>query len=433
MSKIGLIFQREYLTRVQKKSFIVMTILTPLLFGMMIMFVAWFSSKKGDAKVIEVLDNSGLFQNKFVDSESIKFVYIGGELDEAKGHIVDMESFGLLFIPEFEVSDPKGFQFFSEQNPSFDLVNSLNDQISAEIRLKRIAKMDLNEEKLKLLDVKIDTKTFNISNDIESNAGVNFGIGYVTSFLIYIFIFLYGSQVMRGVIEEKSSRIVEVIISSVKPFQLMLGKILGVATVGLTQFLIWIILMFGVMTAAGTYMAKDQLQSASSSMGSQEAQILEENLNDESKSAELFKAIQNVPIFKIATLFLFYFLGGYLLYAALFAMVGSAVDSEADSQQFMIPITIPLLLAIFSLAPVLEDPNGQLAFWLSMVPFTSPIVMMCRIAFGVPFWQIGLSMILLIGGFIFTTWFASRVYRVGILMHGTKVNYKILLKWFFQN
>ncbi len=432
MDKIWLIVQREYLTRVKKKSFIVMTLLTPLLFGAMIFFVAWFSSKKGDKKVIEVLDRSGYFNDKLKDNDEISFVYIGGDLEKAKIEFAERNSFGLLFIPKIDLDNPSGFNLYSEQNPGFDLVNHIDRQISEEIRQRRIVSMDIDQEMLDRLNVNVRLKTMNITEtgELESNAGVNFGIGYIASFLIYIFIFLYGAQVMRGVIEEKSSRIVEVIISSVKPFQLMMGKIIGVASVGLTQFLIWIVLMGAVSAGVGTLTGLNQLQTQKTmSVGAD----IPQEFQEEEKMAEIMTAIKNVPIVQIIFLFVFYFLGGYLVYASLFAMIGSAVDSEADSQQFMLPITIPLLLAIFSLAPVLSDPNSQLAFWLSMIPFTSPVVMMGRIAYGVPAWQILLSMTLLVGGFVLTTWFASRVYRVGILIHGTKVNYKVLLKWFFQN
>ncbi|MEQ8359614.1 MAG: ABC transporter permease [Cytophagales bacterium] len=433
MDKIWLILQREYLTRVKKKSFIIMTILTPVLFGAMIFFVAWFSTKKGDKKVIEVLDDSGYFEKKLKSNEEVNFVYIGGDLEKAKADFEAHGSFGLLYIPKIDIDKPDGLKLYSGQNPSFDLVNMIKGQVSEEIRQLRIADLDIDETMLDKLNVDVNLKTLNMTEtgEKESNAGVNFGIGYIASFLIYIFIFLYGAQVMRGVIEEKSSRIVEVIISSVKPFQLMMGKVLGVAAVGLTQFVIWVILMSAVSASASTFTGINELKD--NPAVTRGADVDFDQMENNEEIAGIFRAIENIPIAQIISLFIFYFLGGYLVYASLFAMVGSAVDSEADSQQFMLPITIPLLLAIFSLGPVLSDPNSQLAFWLSMIPFTSPVVMMGRIAYGVPGWEIALSMLLLIGGFILTTWVAARVYRVGILIHGTKVNYKVLVKWFFQN
>lgn len=429
MNKIGLIFLREYLTRVKKKSFIVMTILTPLLFGGMIFLVAWFSTKESESKVVEVLDKSEVFTNKLEDKDGLVFVHVGGELEEAKEGFKERGSFALLYIPKIDIEDPKGMELFSEQNPSLDLVSDINRQLENVIRENRIVAYDIDKALLDKLSAEVKIKTFNVSegDQKESNAGVNFAVGYICSFLIYLFIFLYGAQVMRGVIEEKSNRIVEVIISSVKPFQLMLGKILGVASVGLTQFVIWIVLMLIIISTIGSFA---ELSEINTQPDIQIEGQVEAPPNPEFGS--IMESTMNIPYLKILSFFLFYFLGGYLLYGALFAMIGSAVDSDADSQQFMMPITIPLLLSIISLASVLNDPNGQLAFWLSIIPLTSPVVMMGRLAFGVPEWQLALSVILLVGGFIFTTWFASRIYRVGILIHGTKVNYRVLMKWFFQ-
>ena len=307
MDKIWLIFQREYTTRVKKKSFIIMTLLTPLLFGAMIFFVAWFSAKKGDKKVIEVLDVSGYFNDKFEDSEEIGFVYIGGDLEKAKLEFKERNSFGLLYIPKISIDSPGGFNLYSEQNPSFDLVKLISGQISEEIRQQRISKLSIDEETLERLKVNVSLKTLNITGEgeTESNAGVNFGIGYVASLLIYIFIFLYGAQVMRGVIEEKSSRIVEVIISSVKPFQLMMGKVIGVAAVGLTQFLIWIVLMSAVSTAASSFTGVDQMQNNPAVTRGADIQMDEAAQNE--KISEILGAIHNVPIFQIISLFIFYF------------------------------------------------------------------------------------------------------------------------------
>ena len=259
---------------------------------------------------------------------------------------------------------------------------------------------------------------------------MTFGAGYVMGMMIYIFLFAYGAQVMQGVIEEKNSKIVEVVVSTVKPFQMMLGKVLGVASVGVVQFVIWIVLMTVLSTvvlgAFGLSMNPADVQEMATST---EASDIQSN----AKVQELMSTIADIPILKITLIFIFYFIGGYLLYGALFAAVGSAVDTPADAQQFMMPIMLPIIGALMGLFMfVFEDPHGSVSFWLSMIPFTSPIVMMGRIGFGVPAWEIALSMVLLIGGFIFTLWVAGRIYRVGILMHGTKVNYKTLAKWFLM-
>ena len=289
----------------------------------------------------------------------------------------------------------------------------------------------------KLLDslktnVNISTVSFTESGQEKSNNSIILsGIGMAGGILMYMFIFIYGAQIMQGIIEEKTSKVVEVIVSSVKPFQLMMGKILGLASVGLLQFLIWIILMstltFVVVDMVGVDSPQQQaMQQISPEAAAQQAAAV-------SKTAEVINEFTSLPWIQIGISFLFYFLGGYLLYGALFAAVGSAVDSPAEAQQFMFPITIPMLISYMSLFMfILKDPHGPISVWLSIIPITSPIAMMGRIGFGVPFWQLALSVVLLIGGFILTTWVAGRVYRVGILMHGTKVNYKVLAKWFMM-
>ncbi len=234
---------------------------------------------------------------------------------------------------------------------------------------------------------------------------------------------------MRGVIEEKTSKVIEVIISSVKPFQLMMGKIIGVGAVGLTQFLLWVTLSTGIITVATSIMFKNaDKETIDSIVQDQPIKAPIQN----SSGNELFDAVKRVNFPLVIGCFVFYFIGGYLLYGALFAAVGSAVDSDADSQQFMLPITIPLIFSMVIIAAVLKDPHGSLAIWTSMIPFTSPVIMMMRIPFDVPSWQIALSMLSVIAGFFFTTWFASRIYRVGIFMHGAKVNYKVMAKWFMM-
>ena len=261
-----------------------------------------------------------------------------------------------------------------------------------------------------------------------SDSKVLFGVGMAGGILMYMFIFIYGAQIMQGIIEEKMSKVVEVIVSSVRPFQLMMGKIIGLASVGLLQFLIWILLIGTLSTVVMGYFG---LQSPSQEMMEMNGQY--QAAAQGSASLEVMKSLGEIPWGYVVFSFLFYFIGGYLLYGALFAAVGSAVDSPAEAQQFMFPITIPMLISYFALFTfILDDPHGTISIWLSIIPFTSPIAMMGRIGFGVPDWQLALSMALLIGGFILTTWFAGRIYRVGILMHGTKVNYRVLAKWFMQ-
>jgi ABC-2 type transport system permease protein len=256
-------------------------------------------------------------------------------------------------------------------------------------------------------------------------------VGFAAAILIYMSLFIYGIQVMRGIIEEKTSRIVEVIISSVKPFQLMMGKIIGIGLVGLTQFLLWIILSVGLMSVASTILFKDQAEQVKSEipMADPSAAVAQK-----APGSDILKAVQTIEWTYILPVFIVFFLGGYMLYSALFAAVGSAVETDTETQQFMLPITLPLLFTyIMSFSFIVNNPDSSLSFWLSIIPFTSPIAMMVRLPFGVPNWELALSIVLLIGGFLFTTWIASRIYRVGILMYGKKVSFKELGKWFMYN
>ncbi len=430
MHKIWLIIKREYLTRVRKKTFIVMTLIGPLLFAGIMVVPVWLASREGERKIIRVLDESGMFSYKFVENSNIEFVYTDEDIDLAKKSVRGEDSYGLLYIPPLNLESPHGVTFFSERNPSLEVVSLIERTLKKEIESIKLNKSGIDADVLEGIKTSVKIQTINLSEsgEKEGSAAASTITGYLSSFLIYFFIFYYGTQVMRGVMDEKTSRIVEVIISSVRPFQLMMGKIVGIAGVGLTQFFLWVILTFGISSAIFSFMDLN-LEDPPQITAMQ--QIPGEEQVDMSAVNEILRSFRTINIPLVFFSFLFFFLGSYLLYASLFAMVGSAVDSEADTQQFMLPIMLPLLLAIVVLAAVLKEPDGSLAFWLSVIPFTSPVVMMMRVPFEVPLWELGLSMILLVGGFIFTTWFASRIYRVGILMHGSKVNYRVLAKWFF--
>lgn len=434
MNKIGLIIWREYITRVRKRTFVIMTLLGPIFFGGIVIIPQWLASQDGDEKVIEVIDESGHFMQHLTNDPEIKFYQIEKSLQRAKGEFVVNSSYGLLYIPKINVEDPDGIILYTSDNPSFTLKQSLERKIKAEIENIKLRNSGIDKETLEGLKSHVSISTINLSDkgeENESSSEVASAVGYISSFLIYMFIFFYGAQIMRGVIEEKSSRIIEVIISSVKPFQLMMGKIFGVGAVGLTQFLLWVVITYSIVQVGAMVMGTD-----AAAMNDSQAAMMVENKQAEQVNQDVFALIFdatskiNIPL--IVFSFIFYFLGGYLLYGALFAAVGSAVDSDADSQQFMFPITIPLIFSIVSLVAVLKEPNGALAMWLSMIPFTSPVVMMMRIPFDIPGWQIVVSMLLVVVGFLFTTWFAGRIYRVGIFMHGTKVNYKVLARWFMM-
>ena len=276
-------------------------------------------------------------------------------------------------------------------------------------------------------DLSVISKELTMEGEKDSSSGAAMAVGFAAAILIYMSLFIYGIQVMRGIIEEKTSRIVEIVISSVKPFQLMMGKIIGIGLVGLTQFLLWIILSGTLMTIATNVLFKDKMDVIKSEMPATQQAVPVQS----GPGTDMIKAIQTVEWTYILPIFIIFFFGGYMLYSALFAAVGSAVDSDTETQQFMLPITLPLLFTyIMSFSFIVNNPDSSLSFWLSIIPFTSPIAMMVRLPFGVPAWQLALSIVLLIGGFIFTTWVASRIYRVGILMYGKKVSFKELGKWF---
>lgn len=429
MNKILLVIQREYLTRVRKKSFIIMSIIGPLLIASLWAIPIWLATRDTEQRTIDVVDESGFFVDKFPENESLNFNYINLDIAEAKKKLTDNNTYGLLFIPPIDIDNPRGITFFSETNPSIDVIGSLERVLKNNIEEMKLVRSSIDRETLEGLkaDVSIDTINMTDAGEKAGSAGVATVIGYIAAIMIYFFIFIYGIQILRGVIEEKSSRIIEIIVSSVRPFQLMMGKIIGVGAVGLTQFLIWIFLGFGITSVVGSYFNINRNETIVAGAHMNEAQ--DENAE---LVAEIFNSLETIDIPLLLFAFLFYFLGAYLLYGSLFAAVGSAVDNDTDAQQFQLPITIPLIFSLIVLSAVLREPDGNFAFWLSMIPLTSPITMMMRIPFGVPFWEVMLSMFLLILGFILSTWVASRIYRIGILMHGAKVNYRILGKWLFM-
>ncbi|MCX2739669.1 ABC transporter permease [Pontibacter anaerobius] len=449
MHKIWLIIQREYLTRVRKKSFIIMTLLTPLLLATFMILPGLLISMSGETETVMVLDESGLFEGKLEDKKDLKFIPLAGTLDQAKTIYQETDNTALLYIPEMSISEPKGFTVYGKKNISIQTQVRLENALEKEIENQRYIASGIDRETLDEIKANVSLTAVNLSDQGEkdNNAVITSVAGVAGAVIIYFFIFLYGVQIMRGVIEEKTSRIVEVMISSVKPFQLMMGKIIGIAAVGLTQFLLWIILSFIAVTAVSAAFGVDAAPSPAAQYAAGQVAAQGEDMenadisameNPEGKNefASTFNDIKssfaNLPVALIFGCFLFYFLGGYLLYGSLFGAIGAAVDNETDTQQFMMPITIPLVIAfIMSYSIVLKNPDGPVAFWMSMIPLTSPIVMMVRVPFGVPAWELLLSMGILVAGFIFTTWIASRIYRVGILMYGKKVNYKELSKWLF--
>ena len=431
MHNIFLIIQREYITRVRKKSFVIMSIVGPLLIASLWVVPIWLSTRETDQKTIEILDDSGFFKDKFTETSSLKFQYIQTDLVAAKTEILSSENYGLLYIPRINLDEPEGITFFSGRNPSIEVIRDLEWAMRSVVENIKLERSSIDQATLDSLKADIDIDMINMTESGEKagSAGIATIIGYISALMIYFFIFVYGIQILRGVIEEKSSRIVEVIVSSVKPFHLMMGKILGVGAVGLTQYIIWLVLSIMITTGISSYFNIDREDSLP--VQTEQSEVIEEDQGNEFV-ADMFNSLESIDFSLLAIAFLLYFLGAYLLYGSLFAAIGSAVDNDADAQQFQLPVTIPLIFSLIVLTAILREPDGNLAFWLSMIPLFSPVIMMMRIPFGVPYWEIGLSLTLLIAGFIFTTWLASRIYRIGILMHGAKVNYRILGKWLFM-
>jgi ABC-2 type transport system permease protein len=438
MNKIWLIMQREFLTRVQKKSFLITTILVPLIFPAIIGVMAYIlieQEKSTKQSIIHVLDESG----KFKWDSLKKFIAIKARtpLDTAKADYKKTDDFALLYVPNnFDFKLSQGLTLYSKENESTEKIGNLKSILEDQIKDFKMLKYNVDKETLK----DIRSTSVNLGKDGKeksSNIDVLSGLGFGLGILIYMFVLVYGIQIMQGVIDEKTSKVVEIIVSSVKPFQLMLGKIFGIASVGLLQFTIWIILITILSTVTlgffGLKMPQQQVIEQISKQSGNQEEIKSLQVNQIGKAQEFLNNAGEVPFMKIALIFLFYFLGGYLLYGALFAAVGSAVESMQESQQFQFPITLPLLIGYLGLFMfVLRDHTSSASFWLSVIPFTSPVAMVGRIAFGVPDWELALSMILLIGGFLFTTWIAGRIYRVGILMTGTKVSWKVMVKWFMM-
>lgn len=438
MNKIWLIIQREFLSRVKKRSFLIATILVPLLFPSIIGGMIYFAiqqDENAEQRTVQLLNKTDFITLE--ETSKYKYVSIEGTIEQAKVTFNESDDFALIYIPELSAESPEGISFYGKSSPGISLISEFERNIERQIRDVKLLNSGLSQEALDQLKTHVTINSFNIENGEEkkSSSELISGIGYVMGMLIYFFLFAYGSQVMQGVIEEKNSKIIEVIVSTVRPFHLMMGKVIGVASVGLVQFIIWMLLLSGISIGASTYFGVSSgqqviMEQAMKDMPEEQlAAIAEVNPDVQ----EIFDMIDDIPVLKITLLFIFYFLGGYLLYGALFAAIGSAVDTPADAQQFMLPLMLPIIVGLMGLFMfVFNDPNGAPSFWLSIIPFTSPIVMMGRVGFGVPWWEIVLSMTLLAAGFAFTIWLAGRIYRVGILMHGTKVNYKVLAKWFMM-
>jgi len=435
MSIISLIIKREFIAKVRNKSFIVMTFLSPLLFVGIAMFVGYLSSMKADTRQIAIHDESGKFVNEFLaqnkSSEEYNYQDVSSiELPTLKKSVEDEAYEGVLFIPKAKNNDAleNEIQFISNESPSISFIEKTQDIIAKKMTLANLEAAHLDTLAIHQAEAKVTINLKKASGE-QSLKGLNeikIAIGGAFGYLIMMFIIIYGNMVMRSVIEEKTNRIIEIIISSVKPFQLMMGKIIGTSLAGILQFFIWAIIGLSLLFSASVFLganvgATNQIP----------PEMMQSAQNELATTAQLYVAeIMNLPIAAILSCFVIYFIGGYFLYSSFYAAIGAAVDNETDSQQFLLPIIMPLVLGVYiGFFTVVNDPHGTVATIFSMVPLTSPIVMLMRIPFGVPLWQIALSITLLFATFFLVVWFASKIYRVGILMYGKKPTWKELYRW----
>ena len=431
MGKFTLITSREYLNKITNKTFILSTLLTPLFIAVIVFFIGWLTSVNNERiKNISVVDNTGYIYDKLKSSNSIKYELLGDfSLEEARIISDTKSDYGLLYISNLE--SPKSIadsiSFISEEASSLTIINNIESQLEKILTNEnfKIEGIDIKKINSKKIYVNLLQETFQGEKTTKSDGLVKYIFGFVLGMLLYMFIFVYGSMIMMSVIEEKTNRIIEIVVSSVKPFYLMTGKIIGTSLAGLTQFIVWGVLFFiftsiisSIFGISSTY---------------EDSQIVLNASQDSAVSSAalgMISAFINLPLTNIMIAFVLYFLGGYLLYASIFAAIGAAVDNQTDAQQFLMPITIILIVALYvGMLTVPEDPNGIVAQIFSFVPLTSPIVMMMRIPHGVPLIEQIISVLILFLSVILIIWIAAKIYRIGILMYGKKPSYKELIKW----
>ncbi len=436
MGKLKLIIKREFLAKVKNKSFIVMTFLSPLLM-VGIGFLVFFLSKKNDEKVkhIVYVDEFKLFAKEdFKDTKTVLYSdYTDLGIEETKNKVEEGDYYGVLYIPKNDSLESlaESIEFYSKESPSMSVIGNLENRVELKLRNLKLDDFGIDIEKIKASKISTDIKMYNFSGEESSKLinGLKIGVGAISGYMLMMFVMIYGTSVMRSVIEEKTSRIIEIIVSSVKPFQLMMGKIIGNASAGLLQFFIWGIILFILSIVSSSVFGVGMTEIQTAKLSPEQVEAMKQ-ASDSGVMEKLMQEFFRLPLVTIFMLFVFYFLGGFFLYSSLFAAVGAAVDNETDTQQFMLPIMLPLILGVYiGFATVINDPHGPISTIFSMIPFTSPIVMLMRVPFGVPWYEIAISMALLLVTFVFMVWFAAKIYRVGILMYGKKPTYKDLWKW----
>lgn len=427
MNKLLLIIQREYLSRVTKRSFILTTLLVPI--GLALLpAIIFFMARSSDVDRVAVVDETGLFKDKFNNSRLISFQFEDQQIETIKQNYKEKKYDGILYIPKLDVEKPKGIRYFSSRSLGFNANFYMQSELAREIEKLRLDKAGMDAEFIESLKSKPSIETIIMTEEGEKsdNKVVALVTAFIMGIIIYITLIIYGVMVMNGVVEEKANRIMEVIVSSVKPFEMLMGKILGIAAVGMTQLAGWIIIS-AVLIQIGFAAFGSQLTNVQADTLAQSGV----NARDAEAMTVFMNNLNSINFTELFVLFVFYFFGGYLFYASLYAAAASGANDPGDVQSLSFPVTIPIIIAFFVMQIAVNDPHGAVAFWGSMVPFTSPIVMLGRIPFGVPLWQTLLSMTCLTSGFLFTTWMASKIYRVGILMYGKKVTLKELGKWVF--
>lgn len=433
MNKIGLIIKREYLTRVRKRSFLIMTFLGPLLMAAIYIIPIMLALHSSDQHLrIAVVDESHWFEERFTDNKEHTFILMKGNPIDSVKEMVKNDLFDMaLYVPPTQLNIPSNAVIYSLKQVPMEVETYISGVMQKEIEEQKLMASGVDPAIVSAVKTDINLQVMRMDekgNEKETFTKVQFTLGIILAMLVYMFIIFFGGQVMQGVAEEKTNRIIEVIISSVKPFQLMMGKIIGVSLVALTQFLLWIVLTGVIYLGFSAFIGLGSPQALPTGTVMSQDITATDIMSNESVQ-QIVQIAQSIDFDTIIFSFIIFFVLGYLLYATLYAAVGSLVDNNTDSQQFTLPITVPLMVAIISSFYIVNNPDSSLSVWLSMIPFTSPISMMVRIPFGVPIWQIVLSVVLLAGTFVLMTWFAAKIYRTGILMYGKKLSYKEIFKW----
>ena len=433
MNKIGLIIKREYLTRVRKRSFLILTFLGPILMAAIYIIPIMLAlNSSTDHLRVAVVDESHWFEDRFSSNKEHTFVTMPGQPIDSVKEMVKTGVFDMaLYVPPTQLNIPSNATVYSIRQVPMEVETYISNVMEKEIEEQKLMAKGVDPEIVSAVKTDVNLQIMRMDengNEKETFTKVQFTLGIILSMLVYMFIMFFGGQVMQGVSEEKTNRIIEVIISSVKPFQLMMGKIIGVSLVALTQFVMWILLTIVLYVGFSAFIGISHPDMLSS--GTVMAQeITSTDIMSNESVQSILQIVHSIDFGTIIACFLIFFILGYLLYATLYAAIGSLVDNNTDSQQFTLPVTVPLMVAFISSFYIVNNPDSSLAVWLSMIPFTSPISMMVRIPFGVPIWQIVVSVLLLAGTFVLMTWLAAKIYRTGILMYGKKLTYKEIFKW----